>query len=72
VLREHDERRFSLTTMGNYLRNDIAGTQAPIAIMIGGASFWPSGGNLLHAVRRRRRLRSRPWTQRVDLSGRSS
>ncbi len=51
VFREHEGRGFSLTPAGSYLRSDVEGTQAQVAIMIGRANFWQSWGNLIHSVR---------------------
>jgi hypothetical protein len=51
VFRELDHRRFELTPIGELLRSDVAGTQAPMAQLVGRPNYWQAWGNLLHAVR---------------------
>jgi SAM-dependent methyltransferase len=51
VFRESEHGRFELTAAGALLRNDIVGTQAPWAELIGQTHVWQAWGNLLHAVR---------------------
>src|SRR5262245_2983873 len=51
VFRELDHHRFELTPVGELLRADVAGTQVPMAQLIGRPSYWQAWGNLLHAVR---------------------
>src|SRR5262249_25316196 len=51
VFRELDHRRFELTPVGELLRSDVAGTQAPMAQLVGRPSYWQAWGNLLHAAR---------------------
>ena len=51
VFRELDHRRFELTPVGELLRSDVAGTQAPMARLLGRPSYWQAWGDLLHAVR---------------------
>jgi len=52
IFREDDHRRFVLTPVGELLRSDVAGTQAPMAKMVGRPSNWQAWGDLLHGVRR--------------------
>jgi hypothetical protein len=51
IFREHDQRRFELTPVGELLRGDVAGTEAPMAQLFGRPSYWRAWGDLLHAVR---------------------
>jgi hypothetical protein len=51
IFRERDHRRFELTVIGELLRSDIAGTQDPMAQLVGRPSYWQAWGDLLHAVR---------------------
>jgi O-methyltransferase domain/Dimerisation domain len=51
IFRERDHRRFELTAVGELLRSDAAGTQAPMAQLVGRPSYWQAWGDLLHAVR---------------------
>jgi O-methyltransferase domain/Dimerisation domain len=51
VLHEERSHRFSLTPIGEFLRSDVAGTHASMALMIGQSSHWRAWGELLHAVR---------------------
>jgi SAM-dependent methyltransferase len=51
IFHETEDRRFELTAVGQLLRTDAAGTQAPIAQLVGRTSYWQAWGNLLHAVR---------------------
>jgi SAM-dependent methyltransferase len=50
VLREENSC-FTLTSVGEYLRSDVAGTLAPMAEFIGRPNVWQAWGALLHAVR---------------------
>ena len=51
IFREDDHRRFELTPVGELLRSHVAGTQAPMAQMVGRPSYWQAWGDLLHGVR---------------------
>jgi hypothetical protein len=51
IFREHNDRRFELTPVGELLRSAIAGTQAPMARLVGRPSYWQAWGNLPYAVR---------------------
>jgi SAM-dependent methyltransferase len=51
VFHQDEEGRFVLTAVGEFLRNDVAGTHAPMAEMIGRPNFWQAWGDLLYAVR---------------------
>jgi hypothetical protein len=51
VFRENREGTFELTAMGQFLRDDIAGTHAAIARLFGSRQNWTGWGALLHAVR---------------------
>lgn len=51
VFREGEGKRFGLTAVGKHLRSDIAGTQAPMAIMVGQSNHWRAWADLLFAVR---------------------
>src|SRR5262245_14710481 len=51
VFRELDDRRFELTPVGELLRSDVSGTQAPMVQLFGRASYWQAWGDLLYAVR---------------------
>jgi hypothetical protein len=51
IVDEDADHCFVLTALGSHLREDVAGTQAPMAIMIGQASHWRAWGSLIDAVR---------------------
>jgi len=51
VFHEDDDRSFSLTPVGDFLRTDVAGTHAPMAQLIGRPNYWQAWGALLYAVR---------------------
>jgi hypothetical protein len=51
VFHEDDDRRFSLTPVGDFLRTDVAGTHAPMAQLVGRPNYWQAWGALLYAVR---------------------
>ncbi len=51
VFHEHDDQRFSLTPIGEFLRSDAPGSSAPWAAQIGRQYFWQAWGDLLHSVR---------------------
>lgn len=51
VLREAEDRMFSLTPVGQYLRTDIAGSRQAWAAFIGRPAVWEAWGHLLHSVR---------------------
>src|SRR5262245_45335788 len=51
IFRECDHRRFELTAIGELLRNDVAGTQEPMAQLVGRSSYWQAWGDLQHTVR---------------------
>jgi hypothetical protein len=51
IFHETEDRQFELTAIGQLLRSDVSGTQAPIAQMVGRTSYWQAWGNLLHTVR---------------------
>jgi hypothetical protein len=51
VLREHEDRRFSLAAMGECLRSDAELSMRPWATYIGQAYRWRTWGHLLHSVR---------------------
>jgi hypothetical protein len=51
VFEEDKDRRFSLTTIGQFLRSEIAGTHAPMAQLVGRPNVWQAWGHLLLAVR---------------------
>lgn len=51
VLQEDEERRFSLTPIGERLRSDAPDSLAGWARLIGRPYFWRSWGNLAHSVR---------------------
>jgi hypothetical protein len=51
VLEEDDARRFSLTPMGEWLRNDMAGSLAGWAALVGRPYQWGAWAQLLHAVK---------------------
>jgi hypothetical protein len=51
VFKEDDDQRFALTAVGEFLRNEIAGTHAPMAQLVGRPNFWQAWGDLLYAVR---------------------
>ena len=51
VFQERGDGRFALTETGQFLRNDVAGTHAPMAELVGRVNFWQAWGALLHTVR---------------------
>jgi hypothetical protein len=51
VFQEDNDGQFALTPLGEFLRTEVAGTQAPRAQLIGRPNFWQAWGDLLHAVR---------------------
>jgi hypothetical protein len=51
VLHEGEDRTFSLTSIGQYLRCDIAGSRHAWATFSGRPSYWGAWGELLHSVR---------------------
>jgi O-methyltransferase domain/Dimerisation domain len=51
VFREHEDRRFSLTAMGECLRSDAEEPVMPFATFIGQAYQWQTWGHLLHSVK---------------------
>jgi hypothetical protein len=51
VFREHEQRRFSLTAMGECLRSDAEGSVRPSAIYLGQPYRWQTWGHLLHSVK---------------------
>jgi hypothetical protein len=51
VFHEDDQRRFSLTAMGDYLRTDHPLTLAPVTRMFCADYEWQAWGELLHSVR---------------------
>jgi hypothetical protein len=51
VFCESDEGTFSLTERGQYLRDDIAGTHAPMARLFGRPHYWQAWSGLLHSTR---------------------
>ncbi len=51
VFREHEQRRFSLTPMGECLRSDADHPVRPFAVFIGQAYQWQTWGHLLHSVK---------------------
>ncbi|MFI5394682.1 MAG: methyltransferase [Candidatus Binatia bacterium] len=51
VLREHEDRRFSLAAMGECLRSDAELSVRPSATYIGQAYQWQTWGHLLHSVK---------------------
>ena len=51
VFEEHDQRRFSLTPLGDCLRSDSETPAGPWASFIGRPYYWQSWGHLLHSVR---------------------
>ena len=50
VLHESHGRRFSLTSMGQYLRRDISGSRHAWATFSGRPSYWAAWGHLRHSV----------------------
>jgi hypothetical protein len=50
IFREHDERRFSMTAMGDCLRTTSVHPVRPHAIFVGQKNQWDAWGNLLHSV----------------------
>jgi len=48
---ERDHCRFELIPAGELLRSDVAGTQAPMAQLVGRPSYWQAWGDFLYAVR---------------------
>lgn len=51
VLREDDDRRFSLTAMGERLRSNAELSMKPFATFIGQAYLWHTWEHLLHSVK---------------------
>lgn len=51
VLREEEDRKFSLTPMGEYLRSDIPGSRASWAKLIGRENYWQAWGALSQSIR---------------------
>jgi hypothetical protein len=51
IFREHDDRRFSRTRMGDCLRSDSSDSVGPHAIFVGQKNQWDAWGELLHSVR---------------------
>ena len=51
VLHEGQDRTFSLTAVGQYLRCDISGSRHAWATFSGLPSYWGAWGQLLHSVR---------------------
>jgi hypothetical protein len=51
ILRENEDRRFSLTAMGERLRSDAELSVRPYATFIGQAYVWQTWGHLLHSVK---------------------
>jgi hypothetical protein len=51
IFREHDERCFSMTAMGDCLRTASLHPVRPHAIFVGQKNQWDAWGNLLHSVR---------------------
>ncbi|MDX6438189.1 MAG: hypothetical protein QOF45_772 [Gaiellaceae bacterium] len=51
VLREEDDRRFSLTPLGEQLRSDVPGSIHGWAAFIGRPYYWQAWAGLLHSVR---------------------
>jgi len=50
IFREHDDRCFSMTAMGDCLRTESLHPVRPHAIFIGQKNQWEAWGNLLHSV----------------------
>jgi hypothetical protein len=51
VFEEDESGRFALTTVGEILRSDIAGTHAPMALLHGRPDNWQAWADLSYAVR---------------------
>ena len=51
VFEEDEAGRFALTTVGEFLRSDIAGTHAPTALLVGRPDNWQAWADLSYAVR---------------------
>ena len=51
MLEEDDERRFSLTPLGEPLRSDVPGSLHDWALLVGRPHVWRSWGHLEHSVR---------------------
>jgi O-methyltransferase/methyltransferase family protein len=51
VFREEDDRRFTLTELGEDLRSDVPGSLAGWAAFVGRPASWEAWGALLHSVR---------------------
>jgi SAM-dependent methyltransferase len=51
VLREDEDRRFSLTPMGETLRSDAAQPLRPFATLTGQDYYWQAWGHLLHSIK---------------------
>jgi O-methyltransferase/methyltransferase family protein len=71
VLREEEERRFSLTLLGEALRSDTPETIAGWAAFIGRPYHWNAWAHLLHSIRTgenamRHVLGQGPWEYRAE------
>lgn len=51
IFREHDDRCFSMTAMGDCLRSESPNPVRPHAIFFGQKNQWDAWGHLLHSVR---------------------
>ena len=51
IFHEEEERSFSLTAVGHFLRSDVADSCAPMAELMGRPTSWQAWGDLLYAVR---------------------
>ncbi|HEY6356661.1 MAG TPA: methyltransferase [Vicinamibacterales bacterium] len=51
VLREDEDRRFSLAPMGETLRSDAAQPLGPFATLTGQDYYWQTWGHLLHSIK---------------------
>ena len=51
IFREHDDRCFSMTAMGDCLRTESPHPVRPHAIFVGQKNQWDAWGHLLHSVR---------------------
>ena len=50
VVHEDDDRRFSLTAVGELLRSDVSGSLAPWAALVARPYLWRAWGELMHSV----------------------
>ncbi|HEY7801226.1 MAG TPA: methyltransferase [Dehalococcoidia bacterium] len=71
ILHEDDERRFSLTPLGDLLRRDAVGSVAGIAEFFGNEPLWRAWGGLLDSVRNgdnafERIFGTDPWRYRAQ------